>query len=98
MRILTIEDDAGVARLIERCLRRDGFDVDIASSAARAMQRLRTSVYDFVILDATLPDVDGFSVCLQIRAMGVRAPILMISTLRRVADRVRGSIPALTTI
>jgi DNA-binding response OmpR family regulator len=90
MRILTIEDEAAVSRLIERRLRRDGFDMEIAPTAAHAVRRLRTHVYDFVILDVTLPDVDGFSVCRQIRAMGVTAPLLMISSLRRVADRVRG--------
>jgi DNA-binding response OmpR family regulator len=90
MRILTIEDDAAVARVIERCLREDGFDVDVASNAGCALHRLRTAVYDAVILDATLPDVDGVSVCRQIRAMGVRSPILMISTRRRVAERVKG--------
>lgn len=90
MRILTIEDDPRVARVIERRLRRDGLDVDIASSAARAVDRLRTSAYDFIILDVTLPDGDGFSVCRHVRAIGIRAPILMISTRRRIADRVRG--------
>jgi two-component system OmpR family response regulator len=90
MRILTIEDDARVARLIERRLRRDGFDVDVASNAARAVERLRTSVYDAVILDVTLPDADGFLFCERVRAMSIKAPVLMISTLRRIADRVRG--------
>jgi two-component system, OmpR family, response regulator len=90
MRILTIEDDTGVARLIERRLRRDGFEVDLASNAARAVERLRTNVYDSVILDVTLPDVDGFLLCQHVRAIGITAPILMISTRRRVADRVRG--------
>lgn len=90
MRILTIEDDAAVVRLIERRLRRDGFDVDLASNAARAVERLRTNVYDSVILDVTLPDVDGFLVCRHLRAIGIKAPILMISTRRRIADRVRG--------
>jgi two-component system, OmpR family, response regulator len=90
MRILTIEDDPGGARLIERRLRRDGFDVDVVSNATRAVRHLRTGVYDAVILDVTLPDVDGFSMCTQVRAMEVRVPILMVSTRRRVADGVRG--------
>ena len=90
MRILTIEDDAAIRRLIERRLRRDGFDVDSASTAADAIERLRANVYDSVILDVTLPDVDGFSVCQRVRATGVTAPILMISTRRRIADRVKG--------
>lgn len=90
MRILTIEDDAGTARRIERRLRRDGFDVDVAPDALSALARLRTNVYDSLILDGTLPDEDGFSVCRRVRAMGVTAPILMVSTRRRIADRVRG--------
>jgi two-component system, OmpR family, response regulator len=90
MRILAIEDDAAVARLIDRRLRRDGFEVDVAPTARRGVQRLRVNVYDSVILDVTLPDMDGFSMCQHVRTMGVRAPILMISTRRRVVDRVRG--------
>ena len=90
MRILTIEDDAAVLRLIERQLSGDGFDVDVVSTATHALQRLRSDGYDSVILDVTLPDMDGFAVCRRVRAMGVTAPILMISTRRRVEDRVRG--------
>ena len=90
MRILTIEDDPRIARDVERQLHADGFGVDTASRAGSAIERLRTCVYDSIILDVTLPDLDGFAVCRRLRAMGVVAPILMISTLRRVADRVRG--------
>ena len=90
MRILTIEDDPVVARVIERRLVKDGLAVELASDAAGALARLRTNVYDLLILDVTLPDLDGFSVCQRVRAMGVMAPIVMISTRRRVADRVRG--------
>ena len=90
MRILTIEDHAAVARLIERRLSGDGFDVDVVSTATHALQRLRGDGYDSVILDVTLPDMDGFSVCQRVRGMGITVPILMISTRRRVEDRVRG--------
>jgi len=90
MRILTIEDDPAVVRLIERRLSGDGFEVDVVSTATHALQRLRANGYDSVILDVTLPDMDGFAVCQRARAMDVKAPILMISTRRRVEDRVRG--------
>ena len=90
MRILTIEDERRIARAIERRLRRDGFDVDVAPDAASAIERLRHHAYACVILDASLPDGDGSSACQRMRVLGVRAPILMISTRRRIADRVRG--------
>lgn len=90
VRILTIEDDPAVARIIERRLRRDGFEVDVAPNATRAVQHLLTGLYAAVILDVTLPDRDGFSVCQRMRAIGIKAPILMISTRRRIVDRVRG--------
>ena len=90
MRILTIEDDPATVRLIERRLQADGFDVDVTSHAVSAMARLRTTDYDCIVLDVTLPDLDGFSVCLRVRTMGVRAPILMISALGDISDRVRG--------
>lgn len=88
--VLTIEDEPRVARVIARCLRRDGFDVDVASDAASGMEYLRRHTYGSVILDTTLPDGDGFSTCRRLRAMGIKAPILLISSHRRIADRVRG--------
>ena len=90
MRILTIEDEPGIARRIARRLRQDGFGVDVAPDAAGAMERLQSQIYDSIILDATLPDRDGFSVCQGMRAIGIKAPILMLSTRRRIEDRVRG--------
>lgn len=90
MHILTVEDEPKIAHLIKRRLGKDGFDVDVVSTAARATERLRTRVYDLVILDATLPDLDGFAMCRGVRASGLEVPILMISARRRVADRVRG--------
>ena len=88
--VLTIEDEPHIARAIVRRLRRDGFEVDVAPDAASGMERLRRYVYGSVILDVTLPDGDGVSTCQRLRAMGIKAPILLISPHRRIADRVRG--------
>ncbi|HET7696694.1 MAG TPA: response regulator transcription factor [Vicinamibacterales bacterium] len=73
-----------------RRLQQDGFAVDVAPDAATGMEQLRRHVYGSVILDTTLPDGDGFSTCRRMRAMGIRAPILLISPHGRIADRVRG--------
>ena len=88
--VLTIEDEPKIARTIARRLKQDGFAVDVVSDAATGMEHLSQHVYGSVILDTTLPDGDGFSTCRHMRAMGIKAPILLISPHRRIADRVRG--------
>ena len=90
MHILTVEDDPKVAGHIERRLEKDGFAVEIVETAERAIEALRAQTYDLVILDVTLPDLDGFALCRCIRAKGLRVPILMISARGAVAHRVRG--------
>ena len=84
MHILIIENEPTAARLLKRELQKQGFDVEVTSS----IDSLRTIVCDMLILDA--PDRDGWRMCRSVRATGVRVPILMLSSRRRVADRVRG--------
>ncbi len=88
MRILIIENEPTVARRIQRGLQKQGFDVEVTPNDSGAIDCVRTSVYDVVILDA--PDHDGATMCRSVRATGTRAPILMLSSRGRVADRVRG--------
>ena len=90
VRILVVEDEPKVAQFIRDGLTDERFDVELAPTGAEGLLQAQTSAYDLVILDVMLPDVDGFEVCRQIRARGVRAPILMLSARSLVEDRVRG--------
>ena len=90
MQILLVEDDVKLARSIERGLSDESFAVEVVAAGEQALDRMRTTTYDLVILDIVLPGVDGFGVCTQLRTSGVDTPILMLSARGIVEDRVRG--------
>src|SRR4029077_975586 len=90
MRILVVEDDPRMANLIARALRETGYAVDVVGNGTEAVEQGALAPYDLVVLDILLPGMDGFSVCRQLRAASVSAPILMLSARSEIADRVRG--------
>lgn len=90
MQILLVEDDVKLAHSIERGLSDESFAVEVVAAGEQALDRMRTTTYDLVILDIMLPGIDGFGVCTQLRASGVDTPILMLSARGIVEDRVRG--------
>jgi len=90
VRILVVEDDPKLARLLERGLREDGHTVDITHQATEAVWLGSEREYDAVVLDVVLPDGDGFDVCRRLRDAGRWAPILMLTARDGVVDRVRG--------
>ena len=90
MRLLLVEDDAKVARMLVRGLSEEGFAVELARDGAGGLDRLRSGLYDACILDVMLPGVDGFFVLARARAAGVKTPVLMLTARDAVRDRVRG--------
>jgi DNA-binding response OmpR family regulator len=90
MRVLVVEDEAKVAEFIRSGLSEEEFDVDVAPTATRALERLRSTTYDVLILDVMLPDGDGFALCRRVRALKMTTPIIMLSARHLVEDRVRG--------
>jgi two-component system OmpR family response regulator len=90
MRVLVVEDDAKVRSLLRRGLEHEGFSVATAADAAEAHWQVAESAVDAIVLDVLLPDADGFAVCEQLRAQGTWAPVLMLTALDDVRDRVRG--------
>lgn len=90
VQILIVEDEPRVAQFIRAGLVEEQFGADVAPNAATALERLRHTAYDLLILDIMLPDIDGFELCRQIRAAGFRLPILMLTARSLVEDRVRG--------
>jgi two-component system, OmpR family, response regulator len=90
MRLLVVEDNPGMASLLVRSLRREGYAVDAVDSGEDALWSVRENEYDGVVLDAMLPAPDGFEVCRQMRVEGRWAPVLMLTARDTVPDRVRG--------
>jgi two-component system OmpR family response regulator len=90
MRVLVVEDEPKMARLIERGLRRAGLVVDLAPDGAAALRQARATSYDAIVLDRMLPDLAGEDVCRHLRDEDVEAPILMLTALDTVTDRVSG--------
>jgi two-component system, OmpR family, response regulator len=90
VRILVVEDELKMARLLKRGLEEAGYAVDIASTAREAVWLGTENPYDAVSLDLMLPDEDGFEVCKKLREKGQWAPVLMLTARSNVTDRVRG--------
>jgi DNA-binding response OmpR family regulator len=90
MRVLIVEDEPEVADLLARTLRDATWAPDVAATGAQALSWLPINEYDLVVLDAGLPDIDGFEVCRRWRKAGGKTPILILTARAAVADRVRG--------
>ena len=90
MKILVCEDEPEVAAFIQDALNEVGYDVELVGSGIDALDRLSTSSYDAAILDLMLPGLDGLSVLRQVRAEGIRTPILILSAKFKVDERIEG--------
>ncbi len=89
-RLLLIDDDAKLARLLTEYLGNQGFSVAHASDGSRGLAMLQGGGYDAVLLDLMLPGLDGLSVCRKIRESGQNLPIVMLTARGEEADRVVG--------
>ena len=90
MRVLLVEDEAGIQGFLQRSLTEAGYQVEAAADAKNAERMSLESVHDILIVDLGLPDEDGLSLILRLRQLGLRAPVLILSARRSVDDRVRG--------
>ena len=90
MRILIVEDEAKLARLLRHGLSREGMAADVASSGEDAIWMAEATEYDAIVLDLMLPGIDGFEVCRRLREDEVWSPILMLTARNSVRDRVTG--------
>lgn len=90
MRLLIVEDEDKMRQLLAKGLREEGFAVDTAADGPQGEEMAAIQDYDLIVLDRMLPGKDGVTVCRDLRAQGVQAPILMLTALDAVADRVSG--------
>jgi two-component system cell cycle response regulator CtrA len=79
MRVLVIEDDSAMAALMERVLREKDFIVDSTELGEDGLEIGKLYDYDIIVLDLTLPDIDGYEVLRRLRAAQVRTPVLIMS-------------------
>lgn len=90
MRILVVEDNPNVARMIERELVDNGCTTVIAETGYEGEDKATSDSFDVIILDVMLPDTTGLKVCMNIRRAGVTTPILMLTALSETRDKVNG--------
>lgn len=90
MRLFLIEDDPSIQTFLRRALDEEGHQVDIASSAEEALQSITKRSHDLLIVDLTLPGMDGLEFIERCRARGIASPVLILSARRSVDQRVLG--------
>lgn len=90
MRVLVVEDQPKMSRLLQRGLQDDGIAADVTDNGEDALWMAGSTEFDAVVLDVMLPGIDGFETCRRLRADGVWVPILMLTARDAVEDRVSG--------
>lgn len=88
-RVLIVDDDENICRLIELYLHSDGFDTDICHDGETALSMLRQSKYNVVILDVMMPGIDGFETLSLLRKFS-EIPVIMLSARGEAGDRISG--------
>lgn len=89
-RLLVVNDEPTIIELLAASLRYAGFEVITATSGTEAVQAARQHHPDLVVLDVTLPDMDGFEVFRRLRAGGSRIPVIFLSARVTMEDKTRG--------
>jgi two-component system response regulator MprA len=89
-RVLVVDDDPPLRRMLARTLSAEGFEVTVAADGGAALVEVQRSAPDVIVLDVAMPAIDGLSVCRRLRGKGLPTPILMLTARDAVADRVAG--------
>jgi two-component system, OmpR family, response regulator MprA len=89
-RVLIVDDDAAVRRMLARSLGAEGYDVALASDGGGALVQIERSAPDLILLDVTMPGIDGLGVARRVRGKGDPVPILLLTARDGIADRVAG--------
>jgi two-component system, cell cycle response regulator CtrA len=90
MRVLLIEDDTATSKTVESLLRSEGFVVDSTDLGEDGLEIGKLYEYDIILLDLMLPDMEGYEVLRRLRAAHVKTPILILSGLSDIGDKVKG--------
>ncbi len=90
MKVLVVDDEPGVRTAVERALKLERYDVALATDGRRALDLLAEERVDAIILDVSMPDIDGLEVCRRLRSAGDSTPVLMLTARDAIDDRVAG--------
>ena len=89
-RLLVVDDDPALARTLRRALGVEGYEVETAQDGVEALQRLVADPYDALVLDVSMPRLDGLALCRLLRERHDHTPVLMLTAREAIADRVAG--------
>ena len=89
-KILVVEDDKDIALGLEEDLSRHGFQVETVGDGEKALARGKELQWDLIILDIMLPKKDGFDICRELRAAGIKTPIIMLTAKTHEAEIILG--------
>jgi len=90
LRILLVEDEIRLAEALEQILKKQGYIVDVAFDGSVGQDMAETSIYDVIILDRTLPGIDGFDILKYLRAKQISTPVIFLTARDTVSNRVEG--------
>lgn len=90
MRILLIEDERRLANVVKKGLMEDGFAVDVVYDGEEGKYLAESEDYDLIILDITLPKVDGITICKELRKKNIKIPILILTARATLEEKIIG--------
>jgi two-component system, OmpR family, response regulator MprA len=88
--ILVVDDDAPIRRMLDRALRAEGYEVELAADGGAALASVERSAPDLLVLDVAMDGLDGLAVSRRLRAKGLALPVLLLTARDGVPDRVAG--------
>lgn len=89
-RVLVVEDDPAMSRLLKRGLTQEGYEVDVVDDGVAALVAVANVPYAAAAIDVMLPEMSGFEICRRIREQGLMLPVLLLTARDAVEDRVKG--------
>lgn len=89
-RVLVVEDDPAMSRLLRRGLTEEGYEVDVVEDGVSALVAVANVPYAAAAIDVMLPEMTGFEICRRIREQGLSLPVLLLTARDAVEDRVKG--------
>jgi two-component system copper resistance phosphate regulon response regulator CusR len=90
MKILLVEDEERLASFIRKGILAEGYEVEVAHDGRTGLSMFRRDIYDIIILDVNLPQINGFELCRLIRSENEAIPVLMLTALDSLADKSNG--------
>jgi len=90
MQVLIVDDNPKMAEVLRQGLAEQGYSAETFHTATEGMEAAFVKAYDAIVLDRMLPDLDGLEVCRELRQRGIKTPILMLTGLSAVPERVSG--------